>query len=420
MGDTTSNDFPVKNAFDSTLTASNPGSGEDAFVAQLNSSGSGLIYSTFLGGADIEQGFGIAVDSSGAAYVTGYTLSDDFPLANAFQPELHGFADGFVSKFSPDGSTLSYSSYLGSGDEGGLSIAVDSHGNAYVLGVSRTNLFPLVDPIQSRLQGDSDAFVTMIDPTGATMVYSTYLGGDGDENYKLPTADLFGSIALDPSAAVYFTGRTTSSNAFPTASALQASFGGGAADAYVTKLTPASTTPEPSVGVFPNARLVSSGQSTGDIRVTVTPLNGFTGTVDLACSNLPAHATCSFNPQSVTSSGTSNLTLSTREASAQRVLPMRGRTAPLYAIFLPINALALLGAGFVEMRSCKRNLMAFVLCLLVFSGLIFLAACGGSSTGGGDGGSGAGATTPPGTYFITVAGTSGASSHNAILVLEVD
>src|SRR5262249_17095763 len=193
VGDAGSRDFAVNHAFDSTFQS------DDAFVTQLNSAGSGLVYSTFLGGGDIEQGLGIAVDSSGAAYVTGYTLSDDFPVVNAFQPELHGFADGFVSKFSPDGSKVSYSSYLGSGDEGGLSIAVDSHGNAYVLGMSRTNLFPLVDPIQSSLQGDSDAFVTMIDPTGTTMVYSTYLGGGGDENYEKPVANLFGSIAVDSS-----------------------------------------------------------------------------------------------------------------------------------------------------------------------------------------------------------------------------
>jgi hypothetical protein len=407
VGDAGSSDFPVKNAFDSTFES------DDAFVAQLNSAGSGLVYSTFLGGGDIEQAFGITLDSSGAAYVTGYTLSDDFPVVNAFQPELLGFADGFVTKLKPDGSGLIYSSYLGSGDEGGLSIAVDGHGNAYVVGVSRTDLFPLVDPLQSSLQGNSDAFVTMVDPTGGTKVYSTYFGGDGDDNYKQPTGDLFGSVALDSSGAVYLTGRTTSSGGFPTASPLQASFGGGAADAYVAKLAPAPNTPDLSVDIFPDAWLVSSGQSTGDIVVTVTPLNGFSGTVNLACSGLPTYAACSFNPASVASSGKSTLTISTRQSAAQ-AMSIKDALIYGFGVFLPIGGLMLMGGSLALNNLFKRKL----LCFFVLSALILLPACGGYN-GGGGGGGGGGATTAPGTYSVTVTGSSGGSSHEAIFTLIV-
>ena len=224
-----------------------------AVVSELNSTGSDLVYSTFLGGDDIEQGFAIAVDVSGSAYVTGYTLSDDFPVVNAFQPELHGYIDGFVSKFSPDGSQLSYSSYLGSGAESGVAIAVDARDNAYVLGVSKTNLFIMVDPIQSTLHGDSDAFISMIDPTGGTLVYSTYFGGDGDENYVSSDGNIFGAAAVGPSGSLYITGRTTSSTGFPAAAPLQPNFGGGAADAFVAKLSPEPGAPDLSINVDPNA-----------------------------------------------------------------------------------------------------------------------------------------------------------------------
>jgi hypothetical protein len=157
----------------------------------------------------------------------------------------------------------------------------------------------------------------------------------------------------------------------------------------------------------------------------VTPLNGFSGTVDFTCSGLPTHTACHFNPPSVISSGTSILTISTNEASAELTPPKNRRHAPFYAIFLSIGGLAWLSAGLPCTRSRRKGLMGVLLCCcLVFFGLSLMVACGsGGSVGANRGGGiegGAGATTPPGTYSIAVTGTSGSSSHKAILILKVN
>src|SRR5208283_3545908 len=133
-------DFPTVNA----LQAGNDG-GCDAFVAKLNAAGSALVYSTYLGGSRWDEGYGIAVDSSGNAYVTGYTLSTDFPTANPFQATNHGNMNAFVAKLNATGSDLAYSTYLGVGRfDYGYSIAVDSSGNAYVTGSTSSTDFPAV------------------------------------------------------------------------------------------------------------------------------------------------------------------------------------------------------------------------------------------------------------------------------------
>jgi hypothetical protein len=180
-GSTNSTNFPIANAFQ----ASYGGGLGDAFVTKLNAAGSGLIYSTYLGGSGTgdygDQGNGIAVDSAGNVYVTGYTDSADFPTANAFQPvfdccngyEYHG--DAFVTKLTAAGSALVYSSHLGGGAyDAGSKIAVDSSGNAYVTGQTFSSDFPVINPFQAAYGG---AFVTMINAEGSAQVYSTYLGG---------------------------------------------------------------------------------------------------------------------------------------------------------------------------------------------------------------------------------------------------
>jgi len=214
-----------------------PTNSSDAFVTKLSPGGNALVYSTFLGGnTNADNGFGIAVDSSGCAYVTGETASTDFPTKNAYQPSLAGSGflrfNAFVTKLSADGTALVYSTYLGGGVDEGFGIAVDSSGSAYVTGYTYSTSFPTKNPLQANLAGDSDIFITKFSPAGNTLVYSTYLGGsDLDEAF---------GIAVDASGSAYITGKTRS-NDFPTVNAFQPTFGGGNEDAFVAKINPAGS-----------------------------------------------------------------------------------------------------------------------------------------------------------------------------------
>src|SRR5208283_3309800 len=230
-GRTASSDFPVTpGSFQTTF-----GGSLDAFVAKINPTGSTLVYSTYLGGSSSDMGVGIAVDGGGNAYVTGSTCSTDFPTMNPLQSTYGGgscfpLGDAFVSEFNSTGSALLYSTYLGgSGDDGGSGIAVDSAGNAYVTGGTSSTDFPTVNPLQATLAGSGDAFVSEFNPTGSTLVYSTYLGGSGGSSGS--------GIALDSADNVYVTGPAGAD--FPvTPGAFQTSGGSG----FVTKIGNSNTT----------------------------------------------------------------------------------------------------------------------------------------------------------------------------------
>jgi hypothetical protein len=234
-GNTLSSDFPTA----SPLQSANGGGG-DAFVTKLNAAGNALVYSTYLGGSGADAANGIAVDSSGNAYVTGSTSSTNFPTNGPLQAANGGFSDAFVTKLNAAGNALVYSTYLGgSGVDTAYGIAVDSSGNAYVAGVTNSANFPTANPLQPASGGDYDAFVTKLNATGNALVYSTYLGGSGREQAN--------GIAVDSSGNAYVTGRTSSTN-FPTNSPLQPARGGAgctlntlpcANDAFVTKLNAA-------------------------------------------------------------------------------------------------------------------------------------------------------------------------------------
>jgi Calx-beta domain/Beta-propeller repeat len=235
-GETTSTNFPVFNAFQPLYG----GGSSDAFVTKLNSSGSAVFYSTYLGGSSFDAGAAIAVDPNNNAYVTGRTTSTNFFTFNALQPAFSGGAnaDAFVTKFTSSGLTVFYSTYLGGsagiGFDAGLGIAVDSAGSAFVVGDTSSSNFPLVNPIQNFFAGgfpDGDAFVSKFSPEGTTLTYSTYLGGVDN--------DIANSIAIDASGNAYVTGSTGSSN-FPTFNAFQPLYG-GSGDAFLSKLTPAGT-----------------------------------------------------------------------------------------------------------------------------------------------------------------------------------
>jgi len=225
MGETQSSDFPTENPYDGSL-----GGYEDAFVTKLSPAGNSLIYSTYLGGGDDDYGLEIALDASGNAYVTGYTYSSDFPTQNPYDGSLGGSRDAFVTKLSTAGNSLVYSTYLGGGDnDSGSGIAVDASGNAYVTGFTSSSDFPTENPYDGSFNGSGDAFVTKLSPAGNSLIYSTYLGGgNGESGYD---------IALDASGNAYVTGYTSSSN-FPTENPYDGSYNGWD-EAFVTKLSPA-------------------------------------------------------------------------------------------------------------------------------------------------------------------------------------
>jgi hypothetical protein len=231
-GTAKSTNFPTMNALQPVR-----GGGTDAFVAKLSPTGSTLIYSTYLGGSNDELGGGIAVDSAGNAYVTGYTYSTNFPTMNPLQPANVGGENAFVSKISPSGSALVYSTYLGgSGYDHGGGIAVDSAGSVYVAGFTSSTDFPTTPgAFQTVCNGGSgcasngDAFVSKLNPAGSALVYSTYLGGSATDGGS--------SIAVDSAGNAYVSGGTASRN-FPLASPVRKHYGGGNFDAFVSKLNP--------------------------------------------------------------------------------------------------------------------------------------------------------------------------------------
>jgi hypothetical protein len=233
-GITESSDFPVTpGSFQTTF-----GGDYDAFIAKLNPTGSALVYSTYLGGSNNDGSYGIAVDSAGNAYVSGYTYSGNFPITpGAFQTVCsYGnpcllYGDAFVTKIDPTGSSLVYSTYLGGSElDGARAIAVDSSGNAYVTGWAQSTNFPTTPgAFQTTCSpgGSScrNAFVTKLNPTGSNLVYSTYLSGTSTGQ----------GIAVDSTGNAYVTGQA--SRRFPvTSGAIQKTTTADAA--FVTKFNP--------------------------------------------------------------------------------------------------------------------------------------------------------------------------------------
>ena len=203
-GSTDSSGFPTKNAYQDSHKGL-----FDAFVTKLNPTGYALIYSTYLGGSGSDQTSAIAVDSSGNAYMTGFTSSrDDFPTKDPYQATNGGANDVFLTKLNPTGNALVYSTYIGgSGSDQGCAIAVDSSGNPHIAGETSSTDFPTQDPYQATNAGGThDAFITKFNSSGSNLVYSTYLGGGN--------TDSAGAIAIDSSGNTYVAGYTESTD-FP-------------------------------------------------------------------------------------------------------------------------------------------------------------------------------------------------------------
>jgi hypothetical protein len=240
-GNTYSTDFPTVNPLQPT-NKTGPDMGT-AFVAKLNSAGSALVYSTYLGGSGRDDGSGIAVDSSGSVYVTGQTSSTDFPTVNPLQATNNSGPNdgtGFVAKLNPTGSALVYSTYLGGSQvDRPTGIGVDSSGRAALAGYTYSTDFPTVNPLQATnnsARNSGTGFVAKLNAAGSALVYSTYLGGSG-----LIGDGAYG-IAEDSSGNVYLTGRTSSSD-FPTVNALQAvnKTENNSNTAFVAELNPAGS-----------------------------------------------------------------------------------------------------------------------------------------------------------------------------------
>ncbi|HWQ32378.1 MAG TPA: FG-GAP-like repeat-containing protein [Blastocatellia bacterium] len=230
-GGTASFDFPTANAYQATLNGSS-----DAFVTGINPAGSGLLWSTFLGGSQSESGFAIAVGATGSVYVTGDTGSTDFPTVNPLQANNRSVSpainDGFVTRFSADGAKLDYSTYLGGRDfDYPTDLALDAAGNVYVTGQTFSSDFPTFNALQPFNGSGStypshDAFVTKLKADGSAFVYSTWLGGgDYDQAY---------SIAVDAAGNAYVTGFTFSLNFPLTPNPLRSTR--VATEAFITKL----------------------------------------------------------------------------------------------------------------------------------------------------------------------------------------
>src|SRR6266403_2221335 len=269
-----SKDFPTTAGTFQTTNHALYGFAGNAFVTKLNPAGSGLVYSTYLGGSGSptcphelasgctggDQGAGIAVDAAGHAYVTGWTTSGDFPTTiGAFQPMLHGFQNAFATKLNSDGTGLLYSTYLGGSDtEWGFGVALDSQDNAYLTGATCSSDFPVTpsafqslyqgnprQPINNQIVCGSNAFVSKLSsntilsnlnpalPEPVSLTYSTYLGGT--------SGDVAFGIAVDSQGNAYATGFTYSANFPVTPLAFQTTYQNPRCYAFATKFNPTGT-----------------------------------------------------------------------------------------------------------------------------------------------------------------------------------
>jgi uncharacterized protein (TIGR03437 family) len=273
-------DFPVTaGGFQSPNTG-----GTDAFLVKVNPAGSALAYSARLGGSGDEVGWGVAVDSQGNAYVAGVTMSSDFPVtAGAYQTTTHpGNNEVFVTKVNPAGSSLVYSTFLGgSGSDIPYGIALDSKGYVYLTGITYSTDFPTTPgALSASLSGASDGFVSQLNDTGASLLYSTYLGGAGTAEGDM--------IALDSNGGAYITGITSSSNFPVSAGAFQTALK-GTFDAFIVKMNFNSPVTPPVLSIvsgnnqsapantaLPNPLVVAvtqGGSPLAGVTVTFSPAN---------------------------------------------------------------------------------------------------------------------------------------------------
>lgn len=397
-------------------TGSCGSAGGGGYIAKLNADGTTAFVDCFPG-----TGMAVAVDENGDSYLTGYTASSNFPTTpTSFQPacsstcQINGFSDAFAMKLDSTGTTIMYGTYLGgSGTDVGNGIAVDSAGDAFLTGYTSSADFPVMNPVQGTYGGGGgigDALVTELDPSGSSLLFSTFLGGSKDE--------VGTGIALDVAGSIYATGSTASAEFPVTTGSFQTSFAGPAGvpgDAFVVKFGAPDFSLAASAAI-PNK--VTGGQ-TATATVTVKSIAGFNSEVSLSCSVDPSPSDapiCSISPSGVTpppnGSVTASLTITT--------------TAPKRALAIQIRRLGMLNFGWFAIlgmtatvccigmlkRRCVRGSIVFGLLL---AGLVLQSACGsGSSNSGASGG------TPKGNYTVTITGTNHSLVRSAEVALAVE
>jgi hypothetical protein len=415
-GITDSTDFPIKGASpyqsqcgtDGKCNPSGGNSQPDAFFTAIKSNLTQYIYSTYFGGSGSDTANNLVVDSSGNAYIAGFTSSTDIKLVNPYQQKLNASAQQnvLVAELDPTGSTAEYATYLGgSTGETALNLAIDSGGRIYVTGQTSSSDFPTKNPIQNVYGGAGDAFVSLLDPSktgGGQLVFSSFLGGPQAEDTRLA------GIAIDSALNIYVTGDTASPQSsvppFPIVNAFQSNLN-GSQDAFVTVIS-SSITPQANFTVdvsnlSPDAISVGSSATA---TVTVTSQNGFAGSVLLGCALTPKNSsppTCTITPVSIplpaNGNATATLTIGTSAPTASVGMAIGG-------IWLPLAGLALIAPGVGSYR--KRRSWFGLAALTVFAALLLMPGCvsGSGPSGGGSGG------TTKGTYHFTVsAGSLGAN-----------
>jgi hypothetical protein len=337
-GYTESSNFPTINPLQSSLAGS-----ANAFITEITPGGSALVYSTYLGGGGTDIGNGIALDSSGNIYVAGSTTSTNFPTVNPLQPSLAGSTNAFVGKIRSGGAALIYSTYLGGsggfGGDSGAGIAVDSSGNAFVIGTTSSTNFPVLNALQSAFltpatPGSTAAFITKINASGSSFVYSTYFG-----NTTTGTG-----IAVDSSGDAYTTGNIisqgTGGGAVPLVNALP-NMGSGFADsiAFVAKilsavnLSPRTLTfvNQPLGMESPSQTVLLRNDGNPTLVISSLAMSGATGSsfseTDNCVGNLSAGASCSisvtFTPTAI-GSQSANLAIATNLPSSPLLVPLTG------------------------------------------------------------------------------------------------
>ncbi len=366
-GETSSTDFPGVST--SSIQPDKNGA-SDAFVIKLNTSGTSIAYSTYIGSVFADYGLAIAVDNAESAYITGYininsedppdVVPHGFPLLNPIQDQLFGWAEAFATKINPAGDELVYSSFLGgSGYDIGRSIAVDSSQTVYVTGGTGSADFPIVSPIDGHdeiLKRDEgyhvgDAFITRINAAGDNFLYSTFFGGDGTSTTG---SDIATGIAVDNDGNAYVAGYSNSS-CFP-AVPIEPDFEPRCQakpstyplwDLFVAKISDSGTSPsEPEISVSPMAHDFDN-IAVGNASTHQVTINNFgTEALDIsgismvtgadysvaaggtnACGSLSptiaASGSCTvevtFSPQSVTNNITDMLRITSNDADEQTV-----------------------------------------------------------------------------------------------------
>ena len=409
--------FPVTSgAFQTSYTTdpSDPGLFRfTGYVVKLDPTGSHETYASYLGGTEFSEAQAVAVDSSGDAYVTGWTWGGNMTTPGAFEAAAFG-DDAYVVKISPSGSALTYGTYLGGtctegaqvkGDTG-YAIALDTGGDAYIAGMTCSPDFPVTNnAIQTTLAGADtsySAFFSELNANGSDLIFSTYIGGSYTGDWAL-------GVGLDGALNAYIAGMTNSTSFPTTTGALQTQSNTPGA-AFVSKFTVPQggqvLSHDFSLSLAPQSATISRGQS-ATTTLTVESTNGFYESISLGCSGLPTWAQCSFAPAVVTlgpNSSTVTVTITTEPDSGTS--SRHDPSGPLY--FLPSLAALLWWFG----RE-RRGKFAATLGLFVLLATTALAGCGSGGSGGTGGGGGS-------SFTATIVASAFSAEHSATFTVTAN